>query len=122
MYAIVTSATQFIYKDRVHKEDEESDRPEVHYEDIGGLGRELSQVREMIEYPLRHPEVFEKLGINIHNPLFGAWVDSTHQNWSKAYNQAWEAFFKAVENPTVKQIFEKAAELAEQFGFNIHFK
>ena len=62
-YAIVTSATQFIYKDRVHKEDEESDRPEVHYEDIGGLGRELSQVREMIEYPLRHPEVFEKLGI-----------------------------------------------------------
>ncbi|MBE6507665.1 MAG: AAA family ATPase [Methanocorpusculum parvum] len=62
-YAIVTSATQFIYKDRVHKEDEESDRPEVHYEDIGGLGRELSLVREMIEYPLRHPEVFEKLGI-----------------------------------------------------------
>ena len=62
-YAIVTSATQFIYKDRVHKEEETEARPEVHYEDIGGLGRELSQVREMIEYPLRHPEVFEKLGI-----------------------------------------------------------
>ena len=62
-YAIVTPATQFIYKDRVQKEDEAEDRPEVHYEDIGGLGRELSQVREMIEYPLRHPEVFEKLGI-----------------------------------------------------------
>ncbi len=35
----------------------------IHYEDIGGLGRELSLVREMIEYPLRNPEVFEKLGI-----------------------------------------------------------
>lgn len=62
-YAIVTSATQFIYKDKVHKEEDAESRPEVHYEDIGGLGRELSQVREMIEYPLRHPEVFEKLGI-----------------------------------------------------------
>ncbi|MBQ9830918.1 MAG: AAA family ATPase, partial [Methanocorpusculum sp.] len=69
-YAIVTSATIIEFKDKAYsksqkiiKEDEESDRPEVHYEDIGGLGRELSQVREMIEYPLRHPEVFEKLGI-----------------------------------------------------------
>ncbi len=37
--------------------------PDVHYEDIGGLGREVDQVREMIELPLRHPEIFEKLGI-----------------------------------------------------------
>jgi transitional endoplasmic reticulum ATPase len=35
----------------------------VHYEDIGGLGRELQLVREVIELPLRHPEIFEKLGI-----------------------------------------------------------
>ncbi len=33
------------------------------YEDIGGLGKELSRVREMIELPLKHPEVFERLGI-----------------------------------------------------------
>ncbi|EHQ35950.1 CDC48 family AAA ATPase [Methanoplanus limicola] len=39
------------------------DVPNVHYEDIGGLGRELDQVREMIELPLRHPEIFERLGI-----------------------------------------------------------
>jgi len=35
----------------------------VNYEDIGGLGEEIKNVREMIELPLRHPEVFEKLGI-----------------------------------------------------------
>ena len=40
-----------------------SDIPDIHYEDIGGLGRELDQVREMIELPLRHPEIFERLGI-----------------------------------------------------------
>src|SRR5918996_3068773 len=35
----------------------------VAYEDIGGLRDEIQRVREMIELPLRHPEIFEKLGI-----------------------------------------------------------
>jgi transitional endoplasmic reticulum ATPase len=34
------------------------------YEDIGGLKRELSRIREIIELPLRYPEVFERLGID----------------------------------------------------------
>ncbi|MGA9942189.1 MAG: AAA family ATPase, partial [Nitrososphaeraceae archaeon] len=36
---------------------------QVAYEDIGGLKGEIQKVREMIELPLRHPEIFEKLGI-----------------------------------------------------------
>ncbi|WP_101298196.1 CDC48 family AAA ATPase [Halegenticoccus soli] len=39
------------------------DGPDVTYEDIGGLDRELEQVREMIELPMRHPELFKRLGI-----------------------------------------------------------
>jgi transitional endoplasmic reticulum ATPase len=35
----------------------------VRYEDIGGLGSELQRIREMIELPLRHPEIFERLGV-----------------------------------------------------------
>ncbi len=35
----------------------------VTYEDIGGLGRELQHIREMIELPLKHPELFDRLGI-----------------------------------------------------------
>jgi len=37
--------------------------PSVTYEDIGGLEAELEQVREMIELPMRHPELFQQLGI-----------------------------------------------------------
>ncbi len=37
--------------------------PQVTYEDIGGLGEQVRKVREMIELPLRHPELFTKLGI-----------------------------------------------------------
>src|ERR687884_509574 len=37
--------------------------PRVSYEDIGGLKNEVQKVREMIELPLRHPEIFERIGI-----------------------------------------------------------
>jgi transitional endoplasmic reticulum ATPase len=40
------------------------ERGTVTYEDIGGLHRELRRIREMIELPLRYPEVFERLGID----------------------------------------------------------
>ncbi|MBF6591026.1 MAG: CDC48 family AAA ATPase [Ktedonobacterales bacterium] len=36
----------------------------ITYEDIGGLGRELRHVRELIELPLKHPELFDRLGID----------------------------------------------------------
>jgi len=35
----------------------------INYEDIGGLSDEIKKVREMVELPLKHPEIFEKLGI-----------------------------------------------------------
>jgi len=35
----------------------------VFYEDIGGLKEEIEKVREMVEFPMRHPDLFEKLGI-----------------------------------------------------------
>ena len=34
------------------------------YEDIGGLGEEIRRIREMVELPLRHPEIFQRLGID----------------------------------------------------------
>ncbi|MDD4299559.1 MAG: CDC48 family AAA ATPase [Methanomicrobium sp.] len=62
--AIVGPNTEIEIKDTPYQPKEgKKDVPDVHYEDIGGLGRELDQVREMIELPLRHPEIFEKLGI-----------------------------------------------------------
>jgi transitional endoplasmic reticulum ATPase len=36
---------------------------QVTYEDVGGLGRELQHIRELIELPLKHPELFDRLGI-----------------------------------------------------------
>ncbi|HWS19840.1 MAG TPA: CDC48 family AAA ATPase, partial [Nitrososphaera sp.] len=42
---------------------EGGDIPSITYEDIGGLRDEVTKVREMIELPLRHPELFRRLGV-----------------------------------------------------------
>ncbi len=58
---IVTKTTSLVVKEQVI---EELAHPaHLTYEDIGGLRREIGLIREMIELPLRHPELFEKLGI-----------------------------------------------------------
>src|ERR687897_331852 len=41
----------------------EGGAPSITYEDIGGLGNAVGRVREMIELPLRHPELFKRLGV-----------------------------------------------------------
>jgi len=41
----------------------EHSKPQTTYEDIGGLGDVIQKVREMIELPMRHPELFSRLGI-----------------------------------------------------------
>jgi transitional endoplasmic reticulum ATPase len=48
---------------RLTGEGAKRERGTVTYEDIGGLRREIRRIREMIELPLRYPEVFERLGI-----------------------------------------------------------
>ena len=50
--------------DRSEAGDGSGEGPDVTYEDIGGLDSELEQVREMIELPMRHPELFKRLGID----------------------------------------------------------
>ena len=47
----------------VGQENRKAGRPTVSYEDIGGLSIVVQKIREMIELPLRHPQIFEKLGI-----------------------------------------------------------
>ena len=46
------------------EEPREARRADVTYDDIGGLGTTVDQLREMVELPLRHPELFQRLGID----------------------------------------------------------
>jgi transitional endoplasmic reticulum ATPase len=61
-YVRVTENTRILISEKTVKE-EELRMPAVTYEDIGGLKEEIAQIREMVELPMKHPEVFERLGI-----------------------------------------------------------
>jgi transitional endoplasmic reticulum ATPase len=60
---MVTHRTQIEVTEKPVRISDISRMPEVTYEDIGGLYEEIRKIREMIEIPMKHPEVFEKLGI-----------------------------------------------------------
>ena len=47
-----------------YTEAKESRRADVTYDDLGGLGTTIDQLREMVELPLRYPEIFERLGVD----------------------------------------------------------
>jgi transitional endoplasmic reticulum ATPase len=47
-----------------YTEAKESRRADVTYDDLGGMGATIDQLREMVELPLRYPEIFERLGVD----------------------------------------------------------
>ena len=60
---VITDATE-IELLAEHAEPEERTVVDVTYDDVGGIGDTIDQVREMIELPLKHPELFQRLGID----------------------------------------------------------
>jgi len=58
---LVHARTKIEVKDKAEARAKDSN---ISYEDIGGLGKELQRVREMIELPLKYPQIFERLGID----------------------------------------------------------
>jgi len=59
---IITENTQITLNSKAVEISEEK-VPDVTYEDVGGLDEEVKKIREMVELPLKHPEIFERLGI-----------------------------------------------------------
>jgi transitional endoplasmic reticulum ATPase len=47
-----------------YTEAKDARRADVTYDDLGGLGATIDQLREMVELPLRYPEIFERLGVD----------------------------------------------------------
>ena len=131
--AIIGSETTVNYKESVYKGDAAPKGKSVgniHYEDIGGLGRELSLVREMIEYPLRHPEVFEKLGVEPPKGVLLYGPPGTGKTLiARAVANEAGAYFDTISGPEIiskyygdseeklREIFQKAEENAPSIIF-----
>ena len=104
--------------------------PKVAYEDIGGLTGEVGKVREMIELPLRHPELFEKLGVDapkgvlLHGPpgtgktlLAKAVASETSANFLTIGGPEIMSKFHGESEERLRDIFKEAAENAPSIIF-----
>jgi transitional endoplasmic reticulum ATPase len=104
--------------------------PTITYEDIGGLDRELEQVREMIELPMRHPELFSRLGIDPPKGVLLHGPPGTGKTLiAKAVANEIDASFHTISGPEImskyygeseeqlREIFEEAEEEAPAIVF-----
>ncbi len=92
--------------------------PQVAYEDIGGLTGEIKKVREMIELPMRHPEIFEKLGVEAPKGVLLFGVPGTGKTLlAKAVANESNAHFISISGPEIMSKFygESEARLREIF-------
>ncbi|WP_277541420.1 CDC48 family AAA ATPase [Haloarcula laminariae] len=94
------------------------DSPDVAYEDIGGLDDELEQVREMIELPMRHPELFQQLGIEPPKGVLLHGPPGTGKTlMAKAVANEIDAYFTTISGPEImsKYYGESEEQLREVF-------
>ncbi|MCL7050536.1 hypothetical protein MKW94_023594 [Papaver nudicaule] len=62
-YCIVSPDTEiFCEGEPIRREDEER-LDEVGYDDVGGMRKQMAQIRELVELPLRHPQLFKSIGV-----------------------------------------------------------
>ncbi len=122
--------TKITISEKSHKEIEELESRRVTYEDIGGLEEEIQRIREMIELPIRHPELFKRIGIDppkgvlLHGP---PGTGKTLLARAVAYET--EAHFIVISGPEImskfygqseenlRKVFEEAKEMSPSIIF-----
>lgn len=62
-YCYVNADTEILWEGEPLKRDDDESQNEIGYDDIGGCKKQLAQIRELIELPLRHPQLFNAVGI-----------------------------------------------------------
>ncbi|WP_339104425.1 CDC48 family AAA ATPase [Haloterrigena salinisoli] len=101
----------------------DAESPNVTYEDVGGLDDELERVREMIELPMRHPELFRALGIEPPKGVLLHGPPGTGKTLiARAVANEVDAHFLTISGPEImskyygeseeqlREVFEEAAE------------
>ncbi|MFX0058896.1 MAG: CDC48 family AAA ATPase [Candidatus Hodarchaeota archaeon] len=122
--------TKINFSEKSHKELIERERAKVSYEDIGGLEEEIQRIREMIELPIRHPELFKRIGISppkgvlLHGPpgtgktlLARAVAYETDANFFTISGPEIMSKFYGQSEENLRNVFDEAREKAPSIIF-----
>ncbi|HEX5892536.1 MAG TPA: CDC48 family AAA ATPase, partial [Nitrososphaeraceae archaeon] len=130
---IINDSTEIIVSEESSKAiqiSKEGAAASITYEDIGGLGDAVERVREMIELPLRHPELFKRLGVEapkgvlLHGPpgtgktlLAKAVANETNSNFSAIGGPEIMSKYYGESEEKLRSIFEQAEKNAPSIIF-----
>src|ERR671910_10641 len=130
---IINDSTEIIVSEESSKAiqiSKEGAAASITYEDIGGLGDAVARVREMIELPLRHPELFKRLGVEapkgvlLHGPpgtgktlLAKAVANETNSNFSAIGGPEIMSKYYGESEEKLRSIFEQAEKNAPSIIF-----
>ena len=127
---VVTTDTEIVIKDEAVAEEDVGQSEGITYEDVGGIGQQLLKVREMIELPLKHPELFRRLGIDPPKGVLLHGPPGTGKTMiAKAVATEVNAHFKSINGPEIiskyygesekqlREIFDEAADNAPAIVF-----
>ncbi|MEK6855864.1 MAG: AAA family ATPase [Nanoarchaeota archaeon] len=125
---IVTPKTKIIVSEDIQSADMRATN--VSYEDIGGLKNEIELIREMVELPMKHPEVFQKLGVGAPKGVLLTGPPGTGKTLlAKAVASETDANFYSIAGPEImskyygesekhiREVFEKAEKNAPSIIF-----
>ena len=125
---LMASATEVKVSDKPAANN--GDVPKVSYDDIGGLGDAVKKIREMVELPLRHPELFKRLGVEapkgvlLHGPpgtgktmLAKAVAGETSSNFISIGGPEIVSKFYGESEGKLREIFKDAEENAPSIIF-----
>jgi transitional endoplasmic reticulum ATPase len=126
--SIVRPETRLVISDEPVSEDSKSTG--VSYEDIGGLKNEIELIREMVELPMKHPEVFQKLGVGAPKGVLLTGPPGTGKTLlAKAVANETDSQFYSIAGPEIvskyygesekhlREVFEKAEKNAPSIIF-----
>jgi transitional endoplasmic reticulum ATPase len=103
---------------KVKSKEGKVERAKISYEDIGGLSTQVQRIREMIELPLKYPEVFNRLGIEAPKGVFMYGPPGTGKTLTaRAVANETDAYFVSISGPEIMGKFygESEARLRSVF-------
>jgi len=105
---VLVSSTTLI---KVKSKEGKVERAKISYEDIGGLGSQVQRIREMIELPMKYPEVFNRLGIEAPKGVFMYGPPGTGKTLTaRAVANETDAYFISISGPEIMGKFYGESE------------
>ena len=118
-YCIVAPDTEVYCEGEALKREDEERLDEIGYDDIGGVRKQLAQIRELVELPLRHPQLFKTIGVKPPKGILLYGPPGTGKTLiAKAIANETGAFFFCINGPEImsKMAGESESNLRKAFA------